>query len=97
MDGGIGISDLPAKIFSQCGLVSGLLVVAVSWLALQLAKTRAAWEADRAAMMQLREADKAAMLKLIESGNDAYDNLAVSHAKLEGMLLAVQARGGDDN
>ena len=91
-----GLGDLPAKILSQCGLVSALLVAAVSWLAWQLAKTRAAWEADRSEMTKLRDADRVAMLKLLESGNDAYENLAVSHAKLEGMLLAVQARGNGD-
>ena len=96
MDAVPGLSDLPAKIFTQCGLVSALLTFAVAWLGWQLAKTRAAWETDRAEMSKLRESDKAAMIKLIESGNDAYENLAVSHAKLEGMLLAVQARGNGD-
>lgn len=91
-----GLGDLPAKILSQCGLVSALLVAAVSWLAWQLAKTRAAWEADRAEMTKLRESDRVAMLKIIESGNDAYEMLAVSHAKIEGMLLAVQARSNGD-
>lgn len=75
------ISDIPEKVLSQCGIVAGLLVVAVIWLAMQLAKTRAAWEADRAAMMQI-----------IRSQNTSYDNLAVSHSKLEGILLAVQQR-----
>jgi hypothetical protein len=88
-----GFDDIAGKIVSQCGLVSGLLVIAVAWLALQLAKTRAAWEADRAAMEKLRESDRAALMKIIEDSSAAYENLAVSHAKLEGMLLAVQARG----
>ncbi len=96
MDSVPGLSDLPAKILSQCGLVSAILVVAVSWLAWQLAKTRAAWEADRAEMGKLREADRAAMLKIVDSGNDAYELLAVSHAKLEGILLAVQSRRNGD-
>jgi hypothetical protein len=93
---GIGLGDLPAKVLSQCGLVSALLVVAVAWLAMQLAKTRAAWETDRAAIEKLREADRQGMLKLLEASNEAYENLAVSHAKLEGMLLAVQARRSGD-
>jgi hypothetical protein len=91
-----GLTDLPSKIISQCGLVSALLVCAVSWLAWQLAKTRAAWETDRTEMTKLREADRSAMLKIIEAGNDAYESLAVSHAKIEGMLLAVQARRNGD-
>lgn len=68
-----------------------MLVVAVSWLAWQLAKTRAAWEADRAEMTKLRENDRQAVQKIVEASNAAYDKLAVSHAKLEGMLLAAQA------
>jgi hypothetical protein len=44
-------------------------------------------------MEKVRESDREALIKLIEAGNEAYENLAVSHAKLEGMLLAVQARG----
>jgi hypothetical protein len=91
-----GLADLPSKILSQCGIVTALLVVAISWLSVQLAKTRAAWEADRAAMEKLREADRAAMMTVLQQSNDAYENLAVSHAKLEGMLLAVQARRNGD-
>jgi hypothetical protein len=82
-----GLSDLPAKIFSQCGLVAGILVVAVVWLALQLAKTRAGWEADRAGL-----------LKMVSDTNDSYDRIAIAHARIEAVLIAVQARGmGDDN
>lgn len=75
------ISDIPDKILSQCGLVSGLLVAAVIWLAVQNAKTRAAWEADRAGMREI-----------IEDFTQSYNNLAVSHAKQEGILLALKAQ-----
>ena len=79
------VTDLPGKILSQCGLVSGLLVAAVVYLASQLAKTRAAWESDRSGMA-----------KLIESQNVAYEKLAVSSAKLEGIVLSLQVRGAGD-
>lgn len=75
------ISDIPDKVLSQCGLVSGLLVAAVIWLAVQLAKTRAAWEADRGTMTNI-----------IEDLNTSYGNLAVSHAKQEGILLALRGK-----
>lgn len=75
------ISDLPERIINQCGVVSGLLISAVIYLALQIAKTRAGWESDRSSMM-----------KIIEGQNDAYEALAVSHAKLEGLIIAFQAR-----
>src|ERR1044072_3150447 len=96
MDAVPGLSDLPAKIFTQCVLLSSLLTFAFAWLGWQLAKTRAAWEADRSEMSKVREADKQAMFRIIEAGDDAYKNLAVSHAKLEGMLLAAQARSNRD-
>lgn len=75
------MNELPEKILNQCGLVAGLLVSAVVYLALQIAKTRAGWETDRTNMM-----------KIIEGQNDAYEALAVSHAKLEGIILAIQTR-----
>lgn len=75
------ISDIPDRVLSQCGLVSGLLASAVVWLAVQNAKTRAAWETDRSALTNI-----------IEDLNTSYNNLAVSHAKQEGILLALQRK-----
>jgi hypothetical protein len=81
-----GLSDLPAKLLSQCGLVSAVLIVAVVWLALQLAKARDGWEKDRAGM-----------LKMMAEQNSAYDKIAISHAKIEAVLFSMHARGiGDD-
>lgn len=67
-----GVSDIPDKLMSQCGIASALLVAAVIYLAASNAKTRSAWEEDR---------------KMMAS---SYEKLAVSNAKLEGMVLAVQ-------
>lgn len=78
-----GLGDLPAKLLSQCGLVSGVLVVAIVWLALQLAKARASWEADRVGM-----------LKMYNEQTIALEKVATSNAKLEGILMAVQRNGG---
>lgn len=72
-----GIGGVPEQILSQCGLASGLLVAAVIYLAAANAKTRTAWEADRAVMAS------------------SYEKLAVSHAKLEGIILALRAGRGD--
>jgi hypothetical protein len=77
-----GLSDLSKALLSQCGLASAFLCIAIIWLALQLAKLRAACEEDRQVMM-----------KAIDKQNDAYETLAVSHSKLEGILLALQSRG----
>jgi len=77
-------TELPERILNQCGIASGLLISGVIYLALQLAKTRAGWEADRSGMM-----------RIIEGQNDAYETLAASHAKMEGILLALQASRGD--
>lgn len=71
-----GVSDIPDKLMSQCGIASALLVAAVIYLAASNAKTRSAWEEDR---------------KLMAS---SYEKLAVSNAKLEGMVLGVQRHGG---
>lgn len=71
------LSGLPGEIFSKCGLVSGLLLAAVLWLAVQLAKRSAKAEADR---------DE--MLKLIGAKTQAYENLALAKTMLEGMLIA---------
>lgn len=67
--------QLSEKILSQCGIASGLLVVAVVYLAVSNAKTRSAWEVDRAGMIK------------------SYEQLAVSHAKLEGIVLSFQRHG----
>lgn len=75
------LTEIPEKIFSQCGLVAVLLVVGILYLAAQLAKTRAGWEADRTRLMQV-----------IGSQNTSYDNLALSNARLEGIMLAFQQR-----
>lgn len=74
-----GLSDLPARLLSQCGLVTAVLVIGIVWLAVQLAKTRAGWETDRAGMM-----------KLYAEQNAAYDKIAASHNKLEGMLYGLR-------
>lgn len=42
--------DLPKQIFTECGIVSGLLAVAVIYLAASNAKTKSAWEDDRKIM-----------------------------------------------
>lgn len=70
--------DLPKEIFSQCGLVSSILVAAVIYLAASNAKTRSAWEEDRRTMAA------------------SYEKLAVSSAKLEGIVLTLQTRSGGD-
>lgn len=72
------LTEIPEKIFSQCGLVSALLAFAVIWLAIQLAKTRVGWETDRAGMMQV-----------IRSQNTSYENLVISHSKLESVFLRI--------
>lgn len=76
-----GLATLTERILSQCGIISGVFIVAIVWLALRLVKTMAAWQEDRASM-----------LKLYDAQNDAYEKLAVAHAEIKGMLLAVQAR-----
>lgn len=74
-------TELPIKILSECGLVSGLLATGIIWLAIQLAKNRAACEADRASMMQILRAQ-----------DSSYSNLATAHAKLEGMVLGIDKK-----
>jgi hypothetical protein len=82
-----GLSDLPAKFLTECGLAAAFLLVAVVWLAFHLAKTRAGWEADRAGL-----------LKMIIDTNDSYDKIAIAHARIEAVLFTIQAKGtGDDD
>lgn len=76
------LADLPDKLLSQCGIVNAVLVTGIVWLAMQLAKTRASWETDRAGMLKMHSEQTVALEKV-----------ATSNAKLEGMLLAVQRDG----
>lgn len=82
------LSELPERLLSQCGLVTLVLLAGIVWLSAQLAKTRAGWETDRAGMM-----------KLYAEQNDAYEKIAISHAKLEGMIYGIrgQASANDDD
>jgi hypothetical protein len=77
-----GLAEIPAKLLSQCGIVTAVLVIAVVWLATRLAKTTAAWEADRSSM-----------LKMYHDLSASIEKNSVFHAKLEGMLLAFRGRG----
>ena len=82
-----GFPDLAAKVFSQCGLVSTILLAWVIWLMAQLSKARATGEADRAAA-----------LKLLNDQIGANKEIAVLLGKSEVMLTALQSRGlGDDD
>jgi hypothetical protein len=74
-----GIIDLPARVLTQCGLVSGLLMVAIIYLAIELAKARA-----------LSETDRASYVKLLNEQTAAQRELAIANAKLEGMLFAIE-------
>lgn len=87
-----GLGDLPAKIFSQCGLISSLLVVAVTWLALRLAQVTKAWEGDRAEAVKRIDAANATIIKLMEAGSEADRANAVALNRLEVMLTAARAR-----
>lgn len=68
------ITGLPEKILSQCGLVSMLLMIAVIWLAIQLAKTRAAWEE---------------VMRIVAAQSQAQDNLERSYAKLKEIVSSA--------
>lgn len=69
------LHELPEKILSQCGLVSALLMAAVVWLAVQLARTRAAWED---------------VMKIVAVQNTTHENVARSRAKLKGIVSAIR-------
>lgn len=47
--------DIERKLFSECGIASGLLVIAVIYLATVNAKTRSAWEVNRTTMSESYE------------------------------------------
>ena len=94
MDTVPGFGELFSKVLSECGLISGVFFFLACAFAWQLAKTRAAWEADRANTEKLREGDRANAMKILADSNQAYDKLAVAHAELRGRFLTIQARGG---
>ena len=75
-------AEVLQKLFSECGILSVVFSIAILWLAGQLAKERAA-----------READRAAALATIDRYSKAYENVIVSNAKLEGALAS--RRGGE--
>lgn len=88
-DGIPGLSELPEKVLTQCGLVTLVLLVAILWLASQLAKAHSGWEADRASM-----------LKNSQEQNAAYERMASAHAELRGIVLSMQmarGAGADDD
>lgn len=83
------IGDLPEKLLTQCGLVTLVLLCGIFWLAAQLAKAHAGWEADRAGM-----------LKNNKEQADAYEKMAAAHAELRGIVLSMQmarGAGADDD
>lgn len=82
-----GLESLPEKLLSQCGIVTAVLVVAIIWLTIQLAKANAG-----------READRTNMIKLFNEQVASYEKLAVSGAKVEGLLIALRQSGmGNDD
>lgn len=62
MDSIPGLSDLPEKILTQCGLVTAVSWVIIVWLAAQLAKTNSRRESDRSESSE-------ALKKMIEANS----------------------------
>jgi hypothetical protein len=91
-----GLEDIGAKILSECGLVSALLVSAVFYLALRLAQATKGWEEDRDEAAKRIDAANATIFRLVEASNEADRAYAVALSRLEVMLTAAQARKGDD-
>jgi hypothetical protein len=81
-----GLTGLAEKLFSQCGLVSTILLAWVVWLMTQLSKAR-----------EMGESDRAAAMKLLNDQIDANKEIAVLLGKAEVMLTALQARHQGDN
>lgn len=75
------LSELPEKLFSQCGLVSLILFAGVVYFAGTTAKARTGWTDDRAGMMTI-----------IRSQDESVNKLSVAYAKLEAILLATIQR-----
>lgn len=73
------MTELPEKVFSQCGIVSGTFAFFAFLFAGQSAKRQKAWDEDRAGMMRLIFAQDERDLKVTET---------ISEVK--GMLLAVR-------
>ena len=89
MDAIPGLSELPEKILTQCGLVTAISWIVILWLASQLAKAHAG-----------RESDRASMLKVFNEQTAAYEKVSAAHAELKGMVVAIQmqrAAGHDDD
>jgi hypothetical protein len=97
MDNLIGFSHLFDKILSDCGIVAGVAFFLACMFAWQLAKTRAAWEADRRNIEQLRDAERKNVMQVISDSNKAYDNLSIANAELRGILLQLQITSNRDN
>lgn len=87
-----GLTELIAKILSECGIVSGVFFFLTCAFAWQLAKTRAAWENDRQNTEKLRGEDRKNVMQIISDSNKAYDNLANANSELRGILLTLQIR-----
>lgn len=81
-----GLTDLPAKLLSQCGIVTAVLLAGIVWLAVKLASAQKQSETDRASFM-----------KLYNDQTSAYEKLAIASAKTETLLFALQSRGAGRN
>lgn len=83
-----GIPDLLSKLQTQCGPIPILMAIAIVWLAWRYVKMTTTYQEREEKLLKTIDEDK-------KASSLAYDKLAVSHAKLEGMLLAAQAARRD--
>lgn len=82
-----GLTDIAAKLTSECGFIDLILIVFIGFLALELRKAQAA--------AAVREA---AFLKLYIEQNETNEKLAIASARIEGMLASYKERpGGSDD
>lgn len=91
----VGWDEISQKLFSECGLVSALLISAICYLSMRLGQVTKLWEAANEEAVKRLESANVTIIKLVESNNESDRAYAVSLNRLEVMLASAQARKGN--
>jgi hypothetical protein len=84
VDGLPDLGKIIVNAITQCGVLEGMALAAVFYLAKQLADTRKGWESDRASLMQL-----------IKGQSEALERINVNRSQIDGIREAMGLKPKD--
>lgn len=88
-----GLPAIISKILTECGFISALSVSVAAVSMIQLARVRAAWEADRKKSEEKLVKANETIIELVEAGSKSDANVAIALEGVKTILIALQARG----